>query len=122
MQHHLDSLNWPVLGLNVTVLGYNWHDLWNAMPGPTALYAFLSAVFMLFQMAERMGYVERWKHRREVKEAKAKLADVESKARELQNKNLADVAHDAVGKVDQVLQHPDLSLVVKKPKGTEQMS
>jgi len=60
MQHHLDALNWPVLGLSVAT----WHwsnELWAYMPGPTALYMGISATFMLFQMSDKLGLLERFK-------------------------------------------------------------
>lgn len=39
------------------------------------------------------------------------LADLEKKARELKNQNLADVAASALGRIKQLIEHPDLVLV-----------
>lgn len=39
------------------------------------------------------------------------LKKLEARARDLQNKNLADVAASALGRVKQLMEHPDLALV-----------
>ncbi len=64
--HHssLDFLNWPIVGLNVTVLSWNWASFWEHMPGPTALYTLLTAIFMLFQMADKLGLLDCFKKRK----------------------------------------------------------
>jgi len=58
----LNLLNWPVAGISLGVSVW-FHDLWQAMPGPTAVYAFVSALFMLFQMADKLGLVDRFRKR-----------------------------------------------------------
>lgn len=58
----LDFLNWPVAVCSLTILP--WLDeLWQHMPGPTTFYAIVSALFMLFQMADKLGLLERVKRR-----------------------------------------------------------
>jgi hypothetical protein len=60
--HHssLDALNWPVLG--VSVLSWPWlGTLWSYAPTLTGLYMALSAAFMLFQMSDKLGLLERFK-------------------------------------------------------------
>jgi len=62
MHHHTigDILTWPVAGLSVL----SWPflgDLLEHMPTPTALYMVVSAGFMLFQMSDKLGWLERWK-------------------------------------------------------------
>ena len=67
--HHptLDMLDWPVLGIAVAT--WPWIDiLWRHMPGPTAFYMIVSAAFMLFQMSDKMGLLERFKRRPAVAE------------------------------------------------------
>jgi hypothetical protein len=63
--HHsaLDALNWPVIGLNITVWAW-FRDLWDHFPGPTAVYMTVSAAFMLFQMADKLGMLDRFKRRK----------------------------------------------------------
>lgn len=60
--HHqpLDQLNWPVLG--ISFLSWPWlGHFWDYMPKATALYMTVSAGFMLFQMADKLGLLERFK-------------------------------------------------------------
>lgn len=67
MQHHMDILNWPVLVTSFAT----WHwfaELWAYMPGLTALYMALSAAFMLFQMSDKLGLLERFKRREKSKD------------------------------------------------------
>lgn len=60
--HHLDTLNWPVLGVSFAL--WPWlTDLWEHLPGPTAVYMIVSAAFMLFQMSDKLGLLERFKRR-----------------------------------------------------------
>lgn len=69
MQHHLDALNWPVLGVSFAV--WPWlGDLWAHVPAPTAVYMTVSAAFMLFQMSDKLGLLERFKrsHKAELKD------------------------------------------------------
>jgi hypothetical protein len=58
----LDALNWPVLG--VSVLSWPWlGTLWSYAPTLTGLYMALSASFMLFQMCDKLGWLDRFKRR-----------------------------------------------------------
>lgn len=63
--HHnsLDILTWPVLtGSLVTWPIWPWAAaLWAYAPTPTAIYMAVSALFMLFQMCDKMGMLERFK-------------------------------------------------------------
>ena len=62
MHHYLDALNWPVLGISVAM--WPWmNDLLTHIPGPTAVYMGISATFMLFQMSDKLGLLERFKRR-----------------------------------------------------------
>lgn len=63
MQHYLDSLNWPVIGISATMWPF-LSELWEHVPGPTAVYMVVSAAFMLFQMSDKMGLLERFKRTR----------------------------------------------------------
>lgn len=61
-QQPLDFLNWPVLG--VSFLSWPWlGHFWDRMPTATALYMTISAGFMLFQMADKLGLLNRFKRR-----------------------------------------------------------
>jgi hypothetical protein len=63
MHPHLDLLNWPVLGVSFAL--WPWlGDLWAHMPTPTAVYMGVSASFMLFQMSDKLGLLERFKRGR----------------------------------------------------------
>lgn len=67
--HHqpLEFLNWPVLG--ISLLSWPWlADLWRHMPGATALYMTVSAAFMIFQMSDKLGLLDRFKRRDENKD------------------------------------------------------
>jgi len=61
MQHNpLDALTWPVAGISVA----SWPflgTLWAYTPTLTGLYMLLSAAFMLFQMCDKLGLLERFK-------------------------------------------------------------
>jgi hypothetical protein len=62
--HHnsLDVLNWPILG--VSVLSWPFlGELWEHMPAPTVVYMAVSGSFMLFQMCDKLGWLERFKRR-----------------------------------------------------------
>jgi hypothetical protein len=64
MQGSLDPLNWPVAICSVSILPW-LNDLWDRMPGPTAVYATISGAFMLFQMADKMGWLEYFKRNKQ---------------------------------------------------------
>lgn len=53
----LDFLNWPVAIVSLGILPF-LHDLWHHMPTGTAVYTTISAGFMLFQMADKMGWLD----------------------------------------------------------------
>lgn len=62
MHQHLDALNWPVLGVSVA----SWPflgALLEHLPAPTIAYMAISGSFMLFQMADKLGWLERLKRR-----------------------------------------------------------
>lgn len=65
--HHnpLDALTWPVLtGSVFTWPVWPWAAaLWAYAPTPTAIYMAVSALFMLFQMCDKLGLLERFKRR-----------------------------------------------------------
>lgn len=65
--HHnpLDIFTWPVVSASVTVWPiWPWFNaLWAYAPTPTALYMVVSAAFMLFQMSDKLGLLERFKRR-----------------------------------------------------------
>lgn len=62
MQHHLDAFNWPVL--TISLVSWPWlGELLTHVPGPTAVYMTVSAAFMLFQMSDKLGLLERFKRR-----------------------------------------------------------
>lgn len=64
VHHHpdLDMLNWPVLGISIALWPF-LGQLWAYIPGPTAFYMIVSAAFMLFQMSDKLGLLERFKRR-----------------------------------------------------------
>ncbi len=69
MHHHLDVLNWPVLGMSVATWPF-LGVLWEHLPAPTAVYMLVSGSFMLFQMCDRLGLLERFKrHKRDANAA-----------------------------------------------------
>lgn len=62
MHNHLDTFNWPVI--MVSAASSPWlSTLWELLPAPTAVYMGLSAVFMLFQMSDKLGLLERFKRK-----------------------------------------------------------
>lgn len=63
MHHHpLDALNWPVLGVSVASWPFmNW--LLEHLPAPTIVYMTISGSFMLFQMCDKLGWLERLKRK-----------------------------------------------------------
>lgn len=67
VHHHfdLDALTVPVLaGSLLTWPIWPWFDaLWAHLPTPTAVYMGVSAAFMLFQMSDKLGLLERLKRR-----------------------------------------------------------
>lgn len=63
---HLDAFNWPVLGVSFAL--FPWlGELWAYVPAPTAFYMVVSAAFMLFQMSDKLGLLERFKRREPAK-------------------------------------------------------
>lgn len=60
---YLDPLNWPVAVCSVTVSVW-FRDFWQWLPGPTTVYALVSVAFMLFQMADKLGFLERFAKRK----------------------------------------------------------
>jgi len=67
VHHHfnLDDLTWPIVtGSVATWPVWPWFDiLWHHAPTPTAVYMVVSAAFMLFQIADKMGWLERFKRK-----------------------------------------------------------
>lgn len=65
--HHtpLETLNWPIAGVSLALWPF-LGDLWYYVPGPTALYMVVSAAFMVFQMSDKLGILERFKRRQTV--------------------------------------------------------
>lgn len=64
MQHHnpLDFLTWPVAA--VSLMSWPWlAEFWAHMPTPTGVYMVISAGFMLFQIADKLGLLERFKRK-----------------------------------------------------------
>lgn len=63
--HPLDILTWPILTGSVAVWPiWPWfQSLWGYAPTPTALYMAVSAVFMLFQMSDKLGWLDRFKRK-----------------------------------------------------------
>jgi len=62
MHHTWDALSWPV-ALTSPLVWPTWPwaaDLWAHAPTPTALYMVVSAVFMLFQMSDKLGLLRRF--------------------------------------------------------------
>lgn len=63
--HHnsLDFLTWPILTGSVFAWPiWPWFNaLWAYAPTPTAIYMAVSALFMVFQMCDKMGLLERFK-------------------------------------------------------------
>ena len=64
VEHHssLDALNWPA-GITAVGLWPFLNTLWEHAPTPTALYMLVSAAFMLFQMSDKLGLLDRFKRR-----------------------------------------------------------
>lgn len=58
----LSWLNWPVIGGNVTVITL-WHSLWDHVPTLTTLYTGVTIVFIIFQMADKLGFLDGIKQR-----------------------------------------------------------
>lgn len=57
-----DVFNWPVVICSVSL--WPWLDtLLSHMPAPTVIYMAISATFMLFQMLDKLGLLERLKRR-----------------------------------------------------------
>ena len=63
--HPFDILTWPILTGSVAVWPiWPWfQSLWEHAPTPTAIYMAVSAVFMLFQICDKMGWTHRFKRR-----------------------------------------------------------
>jgi len=60
---NLDFLNWPVVAVSLVSLPW-LSDAWTHMPTPTTVYAAISATFMIFQMLNALGLLERFKRRK----------------------------------------------------------
>lgn len=63
--HHnsLDALMWPVAGVSVASWPFlDW--LLHHLPAPTIVYMSISGAFMLFQMCDKLGWLERLKRRK----------------------------------------------------------
>lgn len=65
MHYFGEGLEWPVAFASVLVWPvWSWADtLWQHFPTPTALYMAVSALFMLFQMSDKLGWLHRFKRR-----------------------------------------------------------
>lgn len=60
--HHLDTLNWPVITISAAT--WPWLSvLWEHAPTWTGIYMGVSGAFMLFQMSDKLGWLERFKRR-----------------------------------------------------------
>lgn len=61
----IEMLTWPVLTGSVAVWPvWPWFGaLWQHAPTPTAIYMAISALFMLFQMSDKLGWLDRFKKR-----------------------------------------------------------
>jgi hypothetical protein len=60
--HHdpVDMLTWPLLGVSIGSWPFlGW--LWEHWPTPTGFYMLVSAGFMLFQIADKMGWLDRFR-------------------------------------------------------------
>lgn len=68
MMHHMDFLNWPVIGLNVAVIAW-FHDLMALFPTATTIYTAVTIMFMLFQMADKLGWLESLKSEKDADDA-----------------------------------------------------
>lgn len=60
MHQTLDHLNWPVALCSFSIIPFLQH-LMETVPGPTTIYTVISAAFMLFQMSDRLGLLDRFK-------------------------------------------------------------
>jgi hypothetical protein len=64
---NLDFLNWPVAVVSTVSLPWLWlGHLWEYMPTMTAVYTTITIAFMLFQMADKMGWLDRFKRKQPV--------------------------------------------------------
>lgn len=61
-EHGLDLLNWPVVVCSLSVLPF-LDELWRHLPSLTAVYTTVTVLFMLFQMADKLGLLDRFKRR-----------------------------------------------------------
>jgi hypothetical protein len=61
--HFADDIGWILVPASISVWPiWPWFNaLWEHAPTPTALYMIVSAAFMLFQMFDKMGLLERFK-------------------------------------------------------------
>jgi hypothetical protein len=59
----LDPLNWPV-AFGSGFVAFYFNELWQHLPAPTAVYTVITSIFMLFQMADKLGLLERFKRRK----------------------------------------------------------
>jgi len=59
---NFDMLNWPVAVCSLSILPW-LKDLWDHAPGLTGVYTSVTTLFMLFQMADKLGLLERFKRK-----------------------------------------------------------
>ena len=68
VHHHTvgDIITWPLAAASIGIWPiWPWFAvLWAYAPTPTTLYMVVSAAFMLFQMSDKLGLLERFKWRR----------------------------------------------------------
>ena len=59
----LDLLNWPVALCSISILPW-LNDLWAHVPTATTVYTAVSAGFMVFQMCDKLGWLDRFKRKK----------------------------------------------------------
>lgn len=69
----LDFLSWPVAVVSLSILPW-LHELWMHFPTATAIYTSISAGFMVFQMCDKLGWLDRFK-RKEPPQTRSKTDD-----------------------------------------------
>ena len=62
LKMHFDVLNWPVALCSVSVAAF-FDKFWQYFPNATTVYAVISALFMVFQMLDKLGHLERFKNK-----------------------------------------------------------
>lgn len=63
-QHIINFLTWPMVAANITVIAW-FQDLMNHFPGPTTIYTVVTTLFMVFQMADKLGWLDRFKPKKD---------------------------------------------------------